>query len=352
MPGRTDAIEDYRYGFNGKEREDEIFGSGNSYDFGDRNYDPRIGRWNKVDSKSKKLPSWSPYHFGFDSPIITVDPDGRENIVIAGGQYDNSTGSKLMFVHQALRQLRQYEVDESDETRTLVLFTEGYTEKQIRKIEKAASRFGATVVKLNSSKDLTNYLNSKSTSSDDLSTNRIADPATNIDIFAHGVVGSIEFGYKQKNESDARFDKNDVARLNSKAFESGAVLCSYACRTGLGNANIDAFVYPWEDLKEDQSLAQDISNGTGLTVKAYLKRTDYSNTLSSREDRVFLKMYDKGLISGSGAGLLNMYLQSELSNREIIDNAAFDPDGAMHPVKSGDTPYGVSDEIKTYTPKK
>ncbi|MFK7059864.1 hypothetical protein V3Q90_06970 [Flavobacterium oreochromis] len=33
----------YRYGFNGKE-DDQIKGEGNSYDFGARIYDPRIGR--------------------------------------------------------------------------------------------------------------------------------------------------------------------------------------------------------------------------------------------------------------------------------------------------------------------
>ncbi len=31
----------YRYGFNGMEKDDEISGSGNSYDFGARTYDPR-----------------------------------------------------------------------------------------------------------------------------------------------------------------------------------------------------------------------------------------------------------------------------------------------------------------------
>ena len=39
----------YRYGFNGKESEDELKGPGISYDFGAKIYDPRSGRWLAVD---------------------------------------------------------------------------------------------------------------------------------------------------------------------------------------------------------------------------------------------------------------------------------------------------------------
>ena len=34
----------YRYGFNGMEKSDEVYGEGNAYDFGARIHDPRIGR--------------------------------------------------------------------------------------------------------------------------------------------------------------------------------------------------------------------------------------------------------------------------------------------------------------------
>src|SRR5690554_1271658 len=46
----------YRYGFNSMERDDEIKGKGNSYDFGARMYDPRVGRWLSVDPKAALLP--------------------------------------------------------------------------------------------------------------------------------------------------------------------------------------------------------------------------------------------------------------------------------------------------------
>jgi RHS repeat-associated protein len=49
MPGRTFNSSEYRYGFGGHEKDDEIKGEGNSLDFGARIYDPRLGRWLSVD---------------------------------------------------------------------------------------------------------------------------------------------------------------------------------------------------------------------------------------------------------------------------------------------------------------
>jgi RHS repeat-associated protein len=67
----------YRYGFNGMERDDELKGRGNSYDFGARMYDPRIGRWLTIDPLMSSFPWQSPY-VGFDNnPILLIDPDGR-----------------------------------------------------------------------------------------------------------------------------------------------------------------------------------------------------------------------------------------------------------------------------------
>jgi RHS repeat-associated protein len=55
MPGRKYSIGNgaYRYGFNGKEKNNEISGEGNSYDFGARIYDPRLGRWLSTDIVTK-----------------------------------------------------------------------------------------------------------------------------------------------------------------------------------------------------------------------------------------------------------------------------------------------------------
>jgi len=51
--------EGYRYGFNGKEKDNETFSG--AYDFGARIMDVRLGRWLSVDPKSFTLCSQSTY---------------------------------------------------------------------------------------------------------------------------------------------------------------------------------------------------------------------------------------------------------------------------------------------------
>jgi RHS repeat-associated protein len=73
MPGRSYNSDSYRYGFNGKEKDDEINGEvGSSYDFGARIYDPRTGRFLSTDPKMKDFPSQTPYAFAGNSPISNI----------------------------------------------------------------------------------------------------------------------------------------------------------------------------------------------------------------------------------------------------------------------------------------
>jgi RHS repeat-associated protein len=77
MSGRTFNSNSYKYGFNGKEKDEEIKGDGDSYDFGARIYDNRLGRWWAMDPLQAKYPSLSPFSFVGNMPIIAIDPDGK-----------------------------------------------------------------------------------------------------------------------------------------------------------------------------------------------------------------------------------------------------------------------------------
>jgi RHS repeat-associated protein len=81
MPGRTFRVEDYRYGFNGKENQDELLGEDNAQDFGARMYDVRVGRWWGLDPLASKASNLSPYAAFANSPILMKDPDGKENAI-------------------------------------------------------------------------------------------------------------------------------------------------------------------------------------------------------------------------------------------------------------------------------
>ena len=98
MPGRSySAAIGYRYGFNGKEKDNEVKGEGNQQDYGMRIYDPRLGRWISVDPMANKFPHASPYNYVENNPTMRIDPDGADWIVSTFKGKDGSTQIKLTF---------------------------------------------------------------------------------------------------------------------------------------------------------------------------------------------------------------------------------------------------------------
>ena len=80
-PGRTySGGIPYRYGFNGKENDNEVKGTGNQQDYGDRIYDPRVGRWLSIDPSQKRYPGISPYVYTLNNPLIYTDPNGKDPV--------------------------------------------------------------------------------------------------------------------------------------------------------------------------------------------------------------------------------------------------------------------------------
>ncbi|MVO10756.1 hypothetical protein GOQ30_16415 [Flavobacterium sp. TP390] len=81
LPGRTYSSPAYRYGFNGMEKDDELKGNDNSYDFGSRMLDPRVGRFFSIDKLNSVTPSTSGYSTSGNSPIFKVDNKGDIEII-------------------------------------------------------------------------------------------------------------------------------------------------------------------------------------------------------------------------------------------------------------------------------
>lgn len=87
-------VRGYLFGFNGMERDDEAKGSGNSYDFGARIYDSRLGRWLSVDALANKYPSVSPLVFVLNTPVLAKDPDGNV-VIFINGQHAGTGGTAV-----------------------------------------------------------------------------------------------------------------------------------------------------------------------------------------------------------------------------------------------------------------
>jgi RHS repeat-associated protein len=74
MAGRSLNTDEYRYGFNGKEKDSEW---GNQ-DYGMCIYDTRVARFLSVDPLSPKFPWYTPYQFAGNTPIQAIDLDELE----------------------------------------------------------------------------------------------------------------------------------------------------------------------------------------------------------------------------------------------------------------------------------
>ncbi|MDI9318910.1 MAG: RHS repeat-associated core domain-containing protein [Phycisphaerales bacterium] len=78
-----DEKDNYRFGFNGQEKDNEAKGIGNSINYEARIQDTRLGRFLSVDPLTSKFPMLTPYQFASNNPIWMVDMDGLE-----GTKYD------------------------------------------------------------------------------------------------------------------------------------------------------------------------------------------------------------------------------------------------------------------------
>jgi RHS repeat-associated protein len=88
LPNRHESSSEYRYGFQGQEKDDEIKGEGNSYTAEYWQYDSRLGRrWN-VDPVVKHHES--PYAAFANSPIWIIDPNGADSVL-----FNNLSGEEL-----------------------------------------------------------------------------------------------------------------------------------------------------------------------------------------------------------------------------------------------------------------
>lgn len=96
MPGRKYSIvnTNYRYGFNGKENDNEVKGEGNQQDYGMRIYDPRLMRFLSVDPLTDDYPELTPYQFASNRPIASIDIDGLE-----AGKMKDLSGQTLLRIN-------------------------------------------------------------------------------------------------------------------------------------------------------------------------------------------------------------------------------------------------------------
>jgi RHS repeat-associated protein len=149
MQGRSyTSISGYRFGFNGKEQDGEVSGSGNQYDYGFRIYNPRLGKFLSVDPLTQSYPFYTPYQFAGNSPISGIDLDGLEYYYAATGELIGTIGTST-----------EVRIVTGDDNIELIGFAIGFANKKQEEI--SASGVGTV--------EDYNYLNGMKTEADKLS---------------------------------------------------------------------------------------------------------------------------------------------------------------------------------------
>jgi RHS repeat-associated protein len=117
MPRRSfSSASAYKFGFNGKENDNEVKGLGNQQDYGMRIYDGRVGRFLSVDPIRRQYPQLTPYQFASNRPIDGFDLDGLEFV---GGTAAEAQayGDAWIRKDQAEKGLSDKEINESSQLR-------------------------------------------------------------------------------------------------------------------------------------------------------------------------------------------------------------------------------------------
>lgn len=341
------------------------------------------------------------YNTNEDAPKIECGMDDLTYIIIVGTQNHRSDaslkkpwnlvrdvgeGSKLMFVHQALRRMRLNGAIKFD----FLLCITGYSSSQRKAIKDAVeNKFGGKYIEVSNAQQIINYINTgNKTNTAAISDERKLKKVQQLIFYSHGIVGEISLGLGPAgiDITPYSFEEKETEKLSSEAFSFGANIYLFSCRSGIGNADIDRTIYKNPNgsktdpnnrynILSSESIAQKIANSTKSTVFAYLRRTDYEKTLFTTDELCFsdymkarakrLKIVKNKRCNNKYAYLLNQnyeltnfeknrwkeWQQIEF-NMQRIDGAWFDPDGARHNVEAAPSPEGVPNDMKTFRPQK
>ncbi|WP_443190449.1 hypothetical protein [Pseudomonas indica] len=259
-----------------------------------------------------------------------------ELIAVAGSQHDNSSGNKMMFIGQAVRELAEFKRNRPALARTLVLFTPSYNDAMLNAARDSAKAYGAALVEVTSAQALIDYLNQGK--------DRKRSLIEHLSLFSHGVPQRVAFGYQLTEDFQMSLDVLNYNAISPLAFSSSARIDSYACRTGMGNRS----EFPIEDgiqffPQTNDSLAQRLADHLQIKVGAFIRRSDYKNTWGSFEERRMGNLCGFSGDAAPGEEWCRKWkvLSKERADSDRLYKFTYQTMGAINPVISGDTPLGV-----------
>ena len=218
-----------RVELNAKEYDEET----GMYYYGARYYEPRLSLWMSCDPKQEKYPNVNSYCYANNNPIIFIDTNGKEGIVVSGqhgGTMQNREHFLINGLDRAKRALSHRH--SKKEAVTWIVFSEsdtdyGYTKKELEKYKQQAQKNGINMIVVDDADDIVKYINNKNGGK-----SRENDKISSFYYVGHATPGDLNVGYNGGWLFDG--DEFDADQLNSDAFSKGTwVNVTAACRTAV-----------------------------------------------------------------------------------------------------------------------
>jgi RHS repeat-associated protein len=201
-----------------------------------RYYDVNVGRFTQEDSIKDGL-NW--YGYCGNNPVNFWDPSGMEFLAVSGGKYGTKEGYNYEFIEPALKKIREWRKDYPNENITWLICMAGWGADDFYGFQGAISDLENVAIKdIYSFEDLIWYINNKTGGAGD----RSRDKIKRFIVFSHGQAGALLLGHGQNNADKFIFNKEDIARVWSDAFDSPN---SWFGSCGAGNGGDNSFAQIW-----------------------------------------------------------------------------------------------------------
>lgn len=238
-----------------------------------------IGRWSVIDPLFEKYSGWSPYTYTFNNPVLFLDPNGMEGIVISGqpGDHKNKIHFLINGLDRAKKLKAKFAQEKKGEKVTWIVYNNGdpenggYKTELIDEYKKAAKEAGVELKVVSDSDDIVEYVNEKTEEE-----SRADDKSSEFVYIGHALPGELSVGY----ESHSWWDEINHDSLDPADFDPDAF-------TGDSNANLVGGCRTSVSVLFEDSAAEKMSKNVGGKVRASNVRVYYSGGVIS--DDVLVK---------------------------------------------------------------
>ena len=309
-----------------------------------------------------------PYCSGYDYITVVAARTAPRDWRLQGGfgLTAESKGNQYRFINCGLRQLREFPLSSKGDysvQRIMVVFQQGYTEYDIKKINEYTKEQKARIIYVKNKDELVDFLKQRKDKK------RLIKKMV---FFCHGIINIASFHYAGNNVEAGEFKVDDIKDVYESIFDYDAEVTTYACRAGI---SVDGSDLTGKDAGQNNSPAQKMADRWDVKVNAFEMRSsyvgiygtgkeiklasDYSKIVKEYNDEMI--KYEESLAQGDRSvrppKKPDDYDENIRRYRDVTERTKNEkiggpvsPNGSWRFPKTGGTPLGLKKDLQLYTP--